>query len=67
MGSQCTFLRNRGRISPRFRGKYIVHAIRDRGGRRAILIRVKKLFGAGSESKIIDFLFEDPDQIHTGN
>jgi len=30
----------RGRISPRIRGKYIVHAIRDRGGRRAILIRV---------------------------
>jgi len=31
----------RGRISPRFRAKYMLLAIRDRGGRRAILIRVK--------------------------
>jgi len=31
----------RGRINPRFRGKYIVHAIRHTSGREAILVRVK--------------------------
>ena len=31
----------RGRISPRFRGKYIVLAIRHTSGREAILVRVK--------------------------
>jgi len=30
----------RGRINPRFRGKYIVHAIRHTSGREAILVRV---------------------------
>jgi len=48
IGIYHTYCR-RGRISPRFRGKYIVLAIRYTSGRKPILVRVN------GTSKLADF------------